>query len=129
MRKVVTRILLVAVIQLLLFELVEQISVHWRESTGELCSMALDLGILAGCFWAVLPAFQNVGARLPRVTLRTTSALLVFTALYAGDYYYSWHLRPNLGLYREPDWVAQHPSFQRELRERIQSNMWNADSK
>ena len=35
----------------------------------------------------------------------------------------SWHLRPNLGLYQEPDWVAQHPGFQRELRERIEANM------
>ena len=129
MRKVVTRVLLVVVAQLLLIELLLQLEVHWLESTGELCTLALFLGILVGCIWASLPAFANVGAPLPRVALRAASALVLFTALYAGDYYYSWHLRPNVGLYREPDWVAQCPSFQHELRERIQSNTWNAEPK
>jgi hypothetical protein len=35
------------------------------------------------------------------------------------DNLYNWHLRPNLGLYQEQDWVAQQPGFQRELRQRI----------
>ena len=129
MRKVVVRILVVGVVQLLLFELVEQILVHWRESTGELCTLALSLGILVGSVWAMLPGFTGVWSQLARVGLRALAAVALFLALYAGDYYYSWHVRPNLGLYQEPDWVAQHPGFQRELRARIQTNTWSAKSK
>lgn len=29
-----------------------------------------------------------------------------------------------VGLYQEPDWVAQHPGFQRDLRSRIAANRW-----
>jgi hypothetical protein len=129
MRKVVVRVLLVSVVQLLLFELVEQLSVHWRESAGELCTLALSLGILLGSVWAMLPGFTGVWSRLTRAGLRAVAAVALFLALYAGDYYYSWHVRPNLGLYREPDWIAQHPGFQRELRERILANTWKADLK
>ena len=129
MRKVVGRILLVGALQLLLFELVEQLSVHWRESTGELCTLAHGIGMLIGCVWALLPGFTGVWSRAARVGLRAGAALALFAVLYAGDYYYSWHLRPNLGLYQEPDWVAQHPGFQRELRERIQTNTWKGESK
>jgi hypothetical protein len=123
------RILLVTVVQLLLFELVEQLSVHWRESAGELCTMALCLGVLVGSVWAMLPGFTGAWSRLARVGLRALGAVSLFLALYAVDYYYSWHVRPNLGLYREPDWVSQHPGFQRQLRERVQSNTWSANSK
>jgi hypothetical protein len=35
----------------------------------------------------------------------------------------SWHLRPNLGLDQESDWIAQQPGFQRELHERIEANI------
>ena len=129
MRKVAVRILLVSVVQLLLFELVEQLSVHWRESTGELCTMALNLSILVGSVWAMLPGFTGSWSRPTRVGLRALAAVTLFLALYVVDYCYSWHVRPNLGLYREPDWVAQHPGFQRQLRERIQSNTWSASSK
>lgn len=129
MRKVIGRILLVGVIQLLLLELVEQFSVHWHESTGELCTMALGVGMLIGSVWAFLPAFAGVGLWVARLGLRAAAALGLFIALYACDYFYSWHLRPNLGLYQEADWVAQHPGFQRELRARIQANTWKADSK
>ncbi|HOX59992.1 MAG TPA: hypothetical protein P5205_22050 [Candidatus Paceibacterota bacterium] len=126
MRNVVKRVILLAVVQLLLFELVVQLSVHYRESTGELLTMAHCLGMLIGSIWALLPAFPGVSARLARVALRVSAATALFVVLYAGNYYYSWHLRPNLGLYQEPDWVAEHPGFQGELREQIQSNTWRA---
>jgi hypothetical protein len=129
MRRVVGRILLVGVAGLALFELVEQLSVHWRESTGELLTLAHCIVMLAGCIWALLPGFAGIGSRLARVFLRAVAALALYVALYAGNFYYSWHLRPNLGFYQEPDWVAQHPAFQRELRERIQANTWKADTK
>ncbi len=129
MRRVVWRVLLVGALQLLLFELVEQLSVHWRESAGERCSLAQAIVMLIGCVWAMLPGFKGIWSRSARVALRGVAALVLFAALYAGDYYYSWHLRPNLGLYQEPDWVAEHPGFQRELRERIAANTWKTDSK
>ena len=129
MRKVVGRILLLGLVELLLFELVEQLSVHRRESTGELLTLACCIAMLIGCAWALLPGFTGVGSRLARVSLRGGVALALFVVLCAGNYYYSWHLRPNLGLYQQPDWVAQHPGFQGELQERIQANTWKADSK
>jgi hypothetical protein len=49
-----------------------------------------------------------------------------FFLLYTADYFYYWHVRPNLGLHREADWLAQHPGFQRELQERIRHNTWTA---
>jgi hypothetical protein len=128
MRKVVGRIVVVGVSQLVLFELVEQFSVHWRESTGETCTLALMVVSLVGCSWAILPAFAGAGSLWARLGLRAVGALALFVLVYVGDYYYSWHLRPNLGLYREPDWVAQHPGFQRELQARIATNMWRAGS-
>ena len=129
MRKVIGRVLGVGVVQLLLFELVEQVSVHWRESTAELCELALGVALLLGCVWALLTAFSHIPSCVARICLRAAAALALFVALYAGDYYYSWHLRPNLGLYREPDWVAQHPGFQRELRAKIEANTWKLGSK
>ena len=129
MRKAVGRILLVGPLQLLLFESLMQLSVHSRESTQELITLAHDMGMLMGCIWALLPGFAHIGPLLAKVLLRGVAALALFVALYAGDYFYSWHLRPNLGLYREPDWVAQHPGFQRDLRARIQANTWKADAR
>ncbi len=129
MRKVIGRIIVVGVVQLFLFELVEQLSVHWRESSGELCTLALGVAVLLGSIWAMLPGFAEVWSRVARVCLRAVAAFALFVIIYAGDYFYSWHLRPNLGLYREPDWVAQHPGYQQELRARIATNTWRADSK
>jgi len=129
MQKVGIRILLVAAVQLLLFEAVLQFSVHQRESTGELCTLAHACLMLIGSIWALLPAFKDLWLRPVRLIVRGVAAMALFVALYAGDYYYSWHLRPNLGLYQEPDWVAEHPGFQRELRERIESNTWNTASR
>jgi hypothetical protein len=129
MRKAAIRIVLVAVVQLLLLEALLRFSVHWRESTEELWSMALAGGMLVGLIWALLPAFKGLWLRPVRVALRGIAAVVLFAALYAGDSYYSWHLRPNLGFYQEPDWVAQHPGFQRELRERVGSNTWSTTSR
>ena len=129
MRKAAIRIVLVAAAQLLLFEALLQFSVHQRESTGELCTLAHGCLMLIGSIWALLPAFKDLWLRPVRVILRGVAAGALFTVLYAGDYYYSWHLRPNLGLYREPDWVAEHPGFQRDLRGRVQSNIWNTASR
>ena len=128
-RKVAIRIVLVAAVQLLLFETLLRLEVHWRESTGEIWTMVHGIGLLSGSIWALLPAFTGVWSLGVRFVLRGVAGLALFVALYAGDYYYSWHLRPNLGLYREPDWVAQHAGFQLELRARIQANMWKGDSR
>jgi hypothetical protein len=124
MRKPAFRILLVAVVHLLLFEALMELSVRWRESAGELWLLALAGGTLAACVWAFLPSFPQFRLLLAKVCARGFGAIALFAALHAGDYYYSWHLRPNLGLYQEPGWVAQHPGFQHELRARIQANMW-----
>ncbi len=50
MKKSILRIALVAVLHILMFELLTQLSVHWRESTEELCSVFLLVLLLAGVF-------------------------------------------------------------------------------
>lgn len=124
MRKTIQRVIVVGAAQLVLFEVLEQFAVHWRESTEEICSLVLWLALLVVSVWALLPGFSRIRPRLVKGLVCGVAALALFVALYAGTYFYSWHLRPNLGLYREPDWVGQHPGFQRELRNRIEANLW-----
>jgi hypothetical protein len=89
--------------------------VHWKESTEELWGMALAAATLGGLAWACWPGYH-----FERSWLLWGGGVVVSSALLlALDNYYSWHLRPNLGLGREPDWVAQHPGFQQELRRRL----------
>jgi serine/threonine protein kinase len=117
----VLRLVLVIGLQLALFETLEQISVSWKESTGELWGMALVVASLGGLVWACWP-----GYRLRRSWLFWAGGLVVSSLLLLGvDHVYACHLRPNLGLYQESEWVAQHPGFQWGWRQRIASRVWN----
>ncbi len=118
--RVARRAALVAVVSLLLLETLLQLSHAWRESTEELWTMALYSASLAAMGWAAWPL------KRPPVTLfiRAGATLALFVGLSLTAAFYSWVLRPNLGLYREPAWVAQHPGFQREMRQRIEKNLW-----
>jgi serine/threonine protein kinase len=119
-RRVGLRLLLILVVHLALLEALDQASVHWKESTCELWGMALMAGSCVALVWAFWPGF-----RLPRWRMLGAGAAIVSCfVLWGIDYFYNWHLRPNLGLYQEEDWVAQHPGFQRQLRQRIQNNLW-----
>jgi hypothetical protein len=110
------RLVLVLVLHLALFETIERLSLHWRESTGELWQITLAVATLGGLVWACWP-----GYRLKRSWLFWMGGAIASAFLVLGiDNYYAWHVRPRLGLYQEPDWVAQHPGFQRQQRERIQ---------
>ncbi|UCG58291.1 MAG: hypothetical protein JSU70_02060 [Phycisphaerales bacterium] len=126
MKKTIVRIALVGVVQLVLFELLCQVSVHWRESSEELGLLFLYFLSLVGLVWGVLPAFTQMRDRTARTLCRVVLVLPLLVGLYEVNYFYYWHVRPNLGLYREPDWVAQHPQFQRELRARIEANKWGS---
>jgi hypothetical protein len=107
-------------VQLALVETLEQVSVHWKESTGESWMMVQMVSAIAGLIWACWPGYCLKGSWSFWVggTLISSLLLLVLANLY------TWVLRPNLGLYREADWVAQHPGFQRQLRQRIERNLW-----
>jgi hypothetical protein len=129
MKKAVTRLILVGVLQILLFEFLSQVSVHWRESTEEMLAMPLFILMLVGIIWGSLPAFNKLNNRPVRIVCRVVLVIVLFVGLYTVDYFYYWHIRPNLGLYREPDWVAQHPGFQSELRARIEANRWTSQNK
>lgn len=129
MKKAVTRLILVGLLQILLFELLNQVSIHWRESTQEMLSIPLFILMLVGIVWGVLPAFGKLSNRPVRIVCRVVLVIVLFVGLYTVDYFYYWHIRPNVGLYREPDWVSQHPGFQRELRARIEANKWGSSSK
>ena len=114
------RLLLVVVAHLSLFETLQQVSSQWKESTSELWEMALAVATLGGLVWAAWP-----GYRLKRSWLFWAGGtILTSMLLLALGNFYSWHLRPNLGLYREPDWMARHPGFQKQMREKIEGNLW-----
>jgi hypothetical protein len=115
------RFSLLLVLYLALFELIEQLGVTRPESWAELAHMGLFTVFSGGLVWTVLPAF-------PRRPLRLLYRFGLFLGCVATtvllSYLFSWHIRPNIGLYREPLWVAQHPGFQRELQARIERNRW-----
>ncbi len=121
MKMSVKRFALALVLYLAVFELIEQLAVTRRESWGELAQMGLFFVFACSLIWAVMPAFRNNRLRLVCCTglFLGYLALTVFVANV-----YSWHIRPNVGLYREPLWVAQHPAFQKELQARIERNRW-----
>ncbi len=121
MRSLLKRLALVAVAQLVLFESVLQFCVHQRESTEELLTLSVFFSLAVGIIWALMAGFR---AQRHPALCRFLAFVPLFVAFYAADYYYSWHVRPNLGFYEEPDWVAQHPDFQKKLRTEIEANKW-----
>ncbi len=120
----VQRTALVAVASLLLFETSEQMSLHWRESSGELLHMAIRSTTFAGMFWAAWPLRSRFHSFLWPVGV----GFGLFVIYYIASYNYAMHLRPNLGLYQESDWVSQHPGFQRAFRKRIAANLWGQEN-
>jgi hypothetical protein len=116
MRGFLKRLLIVAVGQLLVFEGVLQFSVHRRESTEEVLTMAVFGCLFVGLIWALMAGFR---ARRHPALWRFLAFAPLFLLVYSGDYYYSWHIRPSLGFYEEPDWVAQHDR-QKELQATIE---------
>lgn len=121
MKKLLARVTLVAILNLAIFELCEQISVHWKESQQEGMLLPQWIFMFATLLWALWPSFKHKPTGPVGVV---AAAVPLWIALYAIIAIYSWHVRPNLGLYQESDWVADHPGFQRELRARIQGNLW-----
>ena len=115
------RLVLVLVVPLALFETLEQVSVQWNESTQELWGLALDAASLGGLVWACWPGYRLKRSWLFWAGGTIGSAFL----LHALVYFYSLNLRPNLGLYRESERVAQHPGFQWGERQSIASRVWN----
>ena len=131
MRKMLIRLLIVCIAHVLIFEGVCQISVYCqREQTDELITLfylffnfLLFLGLL---IWAVLPGLKKINNVVLRFAGRATIVILLLVSTYIADYFYSWHIRPNLGLYKEPAWMSKHPGFQEKTRARIQKNMWKS---
>ena len=52
------------------------------------------------------------------------SVVLLYVGFHTTTYYYSWRIRPNIGLYEEPRWVSKHPAYQKQLRARIENDLW-----
>ena len=118
--RTVRRAVLVGLVQLGLLESISQASVHWRESTSELWTMALYSSTLAAMVWAALP----LRGWRRSLLLPAGVALVLFVTTGVFNWFYSLHLRPNLGLYQEEDWVAQHPGFQWGWRQGIAAHLW-----
>ncbi|NQV34994.1 MAG: hypothetical protein HQ515_20030 [Phycisphaeraceae bacterium] len=121
--RVAQRTGLVAVASLLLFETSEQMSLHWRESSGELLHMAILSTTFAGMLWAAWPLRSRLGSFLWPAGV----GIGLFVIYYIATYNYAMHVRPNLGLYRESDWVSQHPGFQRTFRKKLAANLWGQE--
>ncbi len=121
MRATLLRIALVVGLYFILFEIVMQLSTHWRESSGELAKAGVYALLVAGLIWASLPAFRRLGGR---VIYRAGLVVSLFFVVHMLTYLYAWHIRVNVGLYQEPDWVARHPGFQKELRAHVAANRW-----
>ena len=115
------RFVLLLVLYLALFEAVEQLAVTRSESWGELAQMGLFAAFAVGLIWTVMPTFPNRQFRL-LFQIGLFVGYVAITVVVTNAY--SWHIRPNVGLYREPLWVAQHPAFQKELQARIERNQW-----
>jgi hypothetical protein len=115
------RFALVLVLYLAVFEATEQLAVTRSESWGELAQMGLFAVSAAGLIWTIMPAFANRQFR-PLCRIGLFLGYVAITVLVTNAY--SWHIRPNVGLYQEPLWVAQHPVFQKELQARIERNRW-----
>ena len=121
MRQVITRILVVGLVYFVTVEGLLQLCVPWRESSEESAMTAQMILLLIGLAWAVLPAYRQIPYRLAYRSVLVVGLFLGFLAL---TNLYTWHVRPNVGLYQEPAWVAQHPGFQKALRAKIEANRW-----
>ncbi len=119
-KKTALRLLAVIVVNLALTETLFQVSLHWKESTSEQWDIALAVATLGALIWACWPGYRLKRSRLYWIFSTGLSALIVLGLAN----FYSWHLRPNLGLYHEPDWVAQHPAFQQKQQEAIARRLW-----
>ena len=128
MNKMAIRLLIVCIAHVLIFEGVCQLSVYCqRESTDELITLFFNFLLFPGLLiWAVLPGFKKINNRVLRFAGRAAVVILLFFCMQTADYFYSWHLRPNLGLYKEPAWMSKYPGFQKKIRARIQKNMWKS---
>jgi len=126
MRRMPIRLLIVCIAHILIFEGVCQVSVYCqRELTDELITLFFNfLLFLILLIWAALPGFRKINNGVLRFAARTALVLLLFVSMQTVDYFYHWHLRPNLGLYKEPAWVSKYPGFQRKSKARIQKNIW-----
>ncbi len=62
--------------------------------------------VAVGIIWALMGGFR---AHRFAALWRLLAFAPVFLALYAADYYYSYHVRPKIGVYEDPDWVRDLP--------------------
>ena len=112
----------ILLLTLIAFEWIEQFSVTKPESWSERRHILLIFLLLGALVWAVRPAFPN----LRRFRIPGQIGLIVILTVFswAAVFHYSWQVRPNLGLYEEPHWVAKHPEFQKQQRARIEQARW-----
>ena len=109
------RLLLLVAVHLVFFEVILRASAsgHWRESTEESYLLALGAASLAGLVWAFWPGYRRTRSMIYLILGPVVSAVL----LLAVDNFYSWQVRPALGISREVDGAAQYPAAPREPRQ------------
>ena len=76
-----------------------------RESVSELWCFAELLILFIALIWANLLVFSHIETLLLRLIARISIILLLFVSVYAILYFYSWHIRPIIGLDIRPAWV------------------------
>ena len=112
----------ILILNLLVIETVESGTVHWRESSQELLSLLLLPLSAVAILWVLWPALGQ--RRRVWRWLWSIAAVGAFIGLQAVNGFYYAHLRPNLGLYRESDWVARTGGWQRQYRLATAKRLW-----
>ena len=123
MKSTLKRLAVILLVFLILIELIERASVTRPESWNERSTILTLLPAFGALVWGVMPLFSRLGTSL-RGFLRAglvavlAMGIIVIWNLHCG------YLRPNLGWYEEPHWVAKFPEFQKQQRARIQARLW-----
>jgi serine/threonine protein kinase len=117
----VIRFLALTLVQLGLMETLNQVSLHWKESTSELWEIGLMVATMIGLAWVGWPGLR---VRRPLACFFLGIGMAAYLLL-AINIIYAERLRPNFGLYREPDWVVDNAGFQRLRRLAIAKHVWH----
>ena len=108
MKTILMRNILVAVAFLAAGIILLQIELVVSENTSEKIAIGLVTVLIVALFWA----WGSVSLPQSRLLQWGTQAIVVCVvavALGAALYYYSWHIRPALGIFEWPPWIS--PSY------------------
>ena len=105
MKAILVRNCSVAVAFLAAGAMLLQVELVVSEGTSEMVAMGLEVLLVLALFWAC-SSLKLSQSKLFRRGTQALIACVIAVALNAVLYFYSWHVRPALGIYEEPSWVT-----------------------